>query len=334
MVIFDEKIYAENIMANGYKTKRNQGIERCCLIRYLRYLGKTDEEIISILDTIPFERSKYLSRENILYIYNKLLKKASDFQFVYDIEVGITQRDKELIKSLSQDISYLAYVYLIYYKWAKNIKRYIFRYNNNIYVEYRENDIWRLANLTSKKVRERHSLDRKLTNLGIIDIKIFKNKTFIYVKENSDLDYAQRLKGVKFNHLKDAYKALTYEMVNHKYYKLCEVCGKGYYSSSHQAKYCDHCKGIVRKNIIGKSSKKTKKKPYYVYRLTFPNQEVYIGITTNSAILDGDIINSVNFKNPFIENIRYYGENNIEVDIIAEKISYENACKIKQKENQ
>ena len=72
MVIFDEKIYAENIMANGYKTKRNQGIERCCLIRYLRYLGKTDEEIISILDTIPFERSKYLSRENILYIYNRL----------------------------------------------------------------------------------------------------------------------------------------------------------------------------------------------------------------------------------------------------------------------
>lgn len=334
MIIFDEKVYAESIIANGYKTRKNQGMERCCLIRYLRYLGKTDEEIIQVLDTIPFEKSRYLSRENVLYIYNRLLKKASDFQFVYDIEIGITQRDKEIIKSLSQDISYLAYVYLIYYKWAKNIKRYTFRYNNSIYVEYRESDIWRLAGLTSKKVRERHLLDRKLSNLGIIDIKIFKNKTFISVKENNDLDYAQRLSGVKFNHLKDAYKALTYDKINHKYYKLCEVCGKGYQTSSHQAKYCNHCKQVIRRNIVGKSSKKTKKKPYYVYKLIAPNQESYIGMTTNPSILDGDIINSINLKNPFFENISNYGENNIEIDIVAERISYENACKIKQKENQ
>lgn len=334
MVIFDEKVYAESIISSGYKTKRNQGIERCCLIRYLRYLGKNDTEIIQTLDSIPFEKSQYLSRENILYIYNRLLKKASDFQFIHDIEIGVTQKDKEIIKSLSQDISYLAYVYLVYYKWAKNIKRYVFRYNNNIYVEYREIDIWRLANLTSKKVKDRHLLDRKLSNLGLIDIKIFKNKTFISVKENNDLDYAQRLSGVKFNHLKDAYKALIYEKVNHKYYKLCEICGKGYQTSSHQAKYCNHCKCVIRRNIVGASSKRTKKKPYYVYKLIAPNQETYIGMTTNVSILDGDIINSMSSNNSFLNNVIQYGENNIEIEIIAERVNYENACKIRQKENQ
>ena len=333
MIIFDEKVYAENIISNGYKTKKNQGVERCCLIRYLRYLGKTDEEIIQVLDTIPFEKCKYLSRENVLYIYNRLLKKASDFQFVCDMEIGITQKDKDVIKSLSQDISYLSYVYLVYYKWAKNIKRYTFKYNNNIYVEYRESDIWRLAGLTSKKVKERHLLDRKLSTLGIIDIKIFKNKTFVSVRENSDLDYAQRLSGVKFNHLKDAYKALVYEMVNHQYYKLCEVCGKGYQTYSHKAKYCTHCKKITRRDIVGRSSKKTKKKPYYVYKLTAPNHNIYIGMTTNSTILDGNIIGSMSSNNAFLENINQYGENNIEIEILAERINYEDACKIKQKEN-
>ena len=330
MIIFDEKKYAEDILRNGYQTKKNQGLERCCLIRYFRYKGLSDQEIIKELDKIPFERRKYLKREEILYIYKRLLNKSSEFNFIYDIEVTITKSDKTFLSELDKDVSFLAYVYLVYYKWALNIKHLVMTYKGKQYVEYNEKDLWKLASLSNKKVIERYNLDNKLLNCGFLDLKIFKSKTFLCINKIGDDDIEQVLNGIKINHLKDAFKVLMAKRYQNCFYKQCEVCGRAFVSLSPSGKYCDNCKTIVRLEQVNKGVQKTKNKQYTLYKHVTPSDKIYIGITSQKPEERWNMGEGYKTQKYFYNAIKKYGWNNIQHIIIKENLNYNDACKLEK----
>ena len=102
MLVFDEKVYAENILeAKSYNTIKTQGRERCILARYLTDLGKTPQEIKKVFSKIPMSGGEYLSDKEKDIIYSKILAKSNEYDFVTgaaltDLDYRLTTLDASL----------------------------------------------------------------------------------------------------------------------------------------------------------------------------------------------------------------------------------------------
>lgn len=249
MLVFDEKKYAEDIIKNkAYNTIKNQGKERCIIARYLHWMGLSNNDIIKELSKIPMAGGEYLSEENKISIFTKIVNKALDYEFIYDKEVLIYQDELDTILTIeNDDAQNLLFIYLVYYKWARqnnNLKFYSKKNQVDMVVE-NNIDIWKLANVAKLRVSERYRLNNMLYNLGLYKIDNFKSHNYIY------LPFIHRFQneGTLFNDNNyvmkiDNYDNILGEFLLYKYpekYKRCECCNIVIQKTRSPKKYCDKC---------------------------------------------------------------------------------------------
>lgn len=258
MLVFDEKVYAENILeAKTYNTIKTQGRERCILARYLTDLGKTPQEIKKVFSKIPMSGGEYLSDKEKDVIYSKILAKSNEYDFVTGIKVIIYKSELEIIEALpEEELRCLLFVYLVYYKWASNVRHLKFysKKNDVMMVIENNNDLWKLAGLSKLRVSERYRLCNQLFNKGLYRIDNFKSHNYIYIP------FAKDTGEVAFeisNYENIVGELLLYERPTD--YKRCAVCGVVIKKTRSPKKYCTKCayKENLRKTKENKRGLKT-----------------------------------------------------------------------------
>lgn len=240
MLVFDEKKYAEGIIGSKqYNTIKTQGRERCILVRYLTSLGYDVEKIKNVLNEIPIAGGEYLSAKEKDVIFSKIIAKANEYDFVTNVKVVIFQEELDIIQTITdRDVRSLLFVYLVYYKWAKNVKHLQFysKKNNVTMVVENNNDIWKLAGLSKLRVSDRYRLCNILFNKGLYKIDNFKSHNYIYIPFAKN-EGTPVIEISNFNNILD--ELFLYEQPTE--YKRCNICGVVIKKTRSPKKYCKEC---------------------------------------------------------------------------------------------
>ena len=258
MLVFDEKRYAEEIINNKkYSTIKTQGRERCILVRYLTSLGYNVDEMKNVLLEIPMSGGEYLSDRDKNIIFSKIISKANEYEFITDITIKIYKSELDIIQTVEDDHARnLLFTYLVYYKWAKNIKHLQFysKKNDITMVVENNNDIWKLAGLSKLRVADRYRLCNLLYSKGLYKIDNFKSHNYIYIPfVVEDGEVAIEIS----NYDNILGELLLYEKPLE--YKRCAVCGIVIKKTRSPKKYCTNCayKENIRKTKENKKGLKT-----------------------------------------------------------------------------
>ena len=267
MLVFDEKDYAEKIVSNRhYETIKSQGKERCILVRYFTNLGYTDLQIKDELRKIPMMGGEFLSDRDKDFIFDKIIKKANEYEYVTGKIVIIYQSELDIIDALEDEkMREILFVYLVYYKWASQVKHLQFYSKKNEVMMVLENniDVWKLSGVFNLRVAHRYEYLNKLFDLGLYKVDNFKSHNYIYIPFVVN-------EGEKKIVISD-YKNILGEYQLYKYpdkYKRCCVCGTVITKTRSPKKYCSSCakKENIRKTQENKrrlksQSEKTPLKP-------------------------------------------------------------------------
>lgn len=240
MLVFDEKKYAEEIINNKqYATVKTQGKERCIITRYLSFLGYNRDEIKSVLAQIPMAGGECLTDDDKDKIYDKIIDKANDYEFVHDKVVKVYQEELDKIMAVEDEkLRNLIFIYLVYYKWAKQIPQLKFHSSkSNIDMVIENNiDVWKLAGVFSLRVQYRYQLCNQLYSLGLYRIENFKEHNYIYIPFSVD-------EGTPVFEIRNYDNVLgelkIYEEPNQ--YKRCQICGTVFKKNASRKKYCSKC---------------------------------------------------------------------------------------------
>lgn len=259
MLIFDEKKYAEDIIANKkYNTVKTQGRERCILVRYLTSLGYSVSEIKNVLLKIPMSGGEFLSVSDKDVIFSKIISKANEFEFITGLEVKIYKSEMDVVLSINDEYTRnLLFVYLVYYKWACQVKHMCFysRHNEAFMALENNNDIWKIAGLSKLRVADRYRLCNSLFTSGLYKVDNFKSHNYIYLPfVVNEGEVAITISNY------DNILGELFMYINPKEYKRCCVCGCVIKKTRSPKKYCSICayKENIRKTKENKKSLKTK----------------------------------------------------------------------------
>lgn len=246
MLVFNERTYGERLCKYGYQTYKNQGRERCILVRYLRNIGKDDNYIIKKLNEMPFVGKEYLNKDDLNIIFQKILDKASQFEYMSDISVLIYKSEMDVVLNVSdENARNLLFVLLVYYKWACFGKHLYFdsKKNGKKWVLENDNDIFKLADLFKFRKNKRYESFRYLVehNLYVSDIIGSSGMFYLpFVQYDSEIAF-------EINNYDDVLGWLYYYLGD---YKLCENCGIPIQKTlNKQRKYCQECaRNLTKEN--------------------------------------------------------------------------------------
>lgn len=258
MLIFDEKEYAKMLLENNsYNTIKSQGKERCVIVRYLTSIGKSQNEIKEVLNKIPMSGGEYLSDKEKDLIFSRIINKANGYEFITNKTVNIYKSELDVITNLEDDnLKYLLFAYLVYYKWAVQIKylKFYSKKNDIDMVIENNNDIWKIAGISKLRLSDRYMLCNKLFNKGLYKLDNFKAHNYIYlpfIKEKGEPIITIN----KFENIIG--ELLIYENPNQ--YKRCCICNTVFKKTRSPKKYCSVCakKENIRKTKENKKRLKT-----------------------------------------------------------------------------
>ena len=252
---YDRKVNILN--SKNYKTIKTQGRERCILVRYLTALGYDNDYIKKVLNSIPIYGGEYLSEKDRDLIFNKIINKANNYEFITNIKVSIYKSEMDIITSIDNEAAKrLLFVYLVYYKWACNINylKFYSKKNEIDMVLENNNDLWKVAGIMKLRVADRYKLCNQLFNLGLFKIENFKTHNYIYIP------FARNKGELAFeitNYKNILGELFIYE--DEKSYKRCAICNSVIKKTRSPKKYCSECayKENLRKTKENKKSLKT-----------------------------------------------------------------------------
>ena len=256
-----KKEYAEKIISNRhYETIKSQGKERCILVRYFTSLGYTNTQIKDELRKIPMAGGEFLSDRDKNFIFDKIIKKANEYEYVTGKVVNIYQSELDVIDSLDDEkMREILFVYLVYYKWASQVKHLQFYSKKNEFMMVLENniDIWKLSGVFNLRVASRYEYLNKLFNMGLYRVDNFKSHNYIYIP------FAVGEGEVKI--VINDYKNILGEYRLYKHpdkYKRCCICGTVITKTRSPKKYCASCakKENIRKTQENRRRLKTETK--------------------------------------------------------------------------
>ena len=259
MIIFDEEQYAKKIIKQKkYNTIKNQGRERCSLVRYLINLGYDRNKIIHFLFKIPMSGGDFLTKNEKNIIFEKIIDKAQKFELIKDIKIDIYLEEINIIKNI-EDINArnLLFVYLVYYKWACKIPYLNFnsKKNNTIMVLENNKDLWKIADLLKMRVADRYKICNFLFVNEFYKITNFKSNNYFYIPfAVSDGEIAFTIQN---------FDNILGELLFYLYpedYKRCAICGTVIKKTRSPKKYCSTCARLenIRKTKENKKNLKTK----------------------------------------------------------------------------
>lgn len=259
MLVFDEQRYAEQILSNKkYETVKTQGKEKCILVRYLSSIGYSDEHIREVLMQIPINGGEYLSDGEKCMIFDKIIQKAKNYEFITNRTVKIYKSEIDIIKSLDNEYARnLLFIYLVYYKWASTVSylQFYSKVSNKVMVVENNNDLWKLAGLSKLRVADRYRLCNLLYINNLYKIDNFKSHNYFYLPFVSD-DGDVAIEIQQFDNILG--ELLIYLFPGK--YKRCAVCNVVINKTRSPKKYCSSCayKENLRKTKENKKSLKTK----------------------------------------------------------------------------
>lgn len=248
MIIFNEEKYAKEIINNSkFKTNKNRGYERCVLVRYLFAEGYTEDGIKDYLNGLSRGEFPYLSKNDKYKIFDKIIAKANQYEYIKDRNVKIYKSELEIINSIENEKARdLLFICLVYYKWGCTVDAFKFysKNMNKILVEEKDKDLYYMSKLNSLRVK-----DRNLTFYELIKNRLyvncgFKDKNYFYIPfACSDGEVAFEIDN--FNDL----ILWLYSYLEPEKYKKCEICERWIKKTKSPKKYCSECaNSMVRKH--------------------------------------------------------------------------------------
>lgn len=259
MIIFREDLYGLNVLTrNKYQTKKNRGLERCVVVRYMFNNGYTKEEILKSLHKLSRNEFAYLPKEKKEKIYDKIYKKALNYEYIKDREVVIYKSEMDKILEIKdKNARNLLFAGLVYYKWGQTVDYYKFYSHNLNKVLVRESDF---DLITLAKLKSLRSKQRNLTFYYLIKNNYYKNISF---KNNNYfyIPFAQTSGEVAFTI--DNFDELIlwlYAYLEPQKYKRCCECGKWILRTTNSKKYCKEC-ALYVSNQQKKRNVKNKENP-------------------------------------------------------------------------
>ena len=246
MIIFDEKKYAERILRNKeYGTLKNQGQERCAIVRYLKFdKGYSDEDILNVLSKIPMHGGDVLTKQHKNEIYSRIIEKAPKYEYVKDIEVKIYKSELDIINSIkNEDCRNLLFCSLVYYKWGQHIfsKNFYSKVSERVMVLEDDENISKISKIMKLRKDERFALYRELYLKKYYIQDIIKSKNYFYIPFAKD-------DGEDVVMTINSYGNILGELYlynKEQGYKRCENCGEVIKKNNNKQKYCNNCSRIV-----------------------------------------------------------------------------------------
>lgn len=249
MIIFDEKKYAERILRNKeYGTLKNQGQERCAIVRYLKFdKGYSDEDILNVLFKIPMHGGESLTKQHKKEIYQRIIEKAPKYEYIKDIEVTIYKSELDIINSIEdENCRNLLFCSLVYYKWGQHIfaKNFYSKISEKVMVLEDDDNISKISKIMKLRKDERFALYRELYLKKYYVQDIIKSKNYFYIPfaKSSGEDVA-----ITINNYNNILGEL-YLYNQETGYKRCESCGEVIKKNNNKQKYCNNCARIVNIN--------------------------------------------------------------------------------------
>lgn len=246
MIIFDEKKYAERILRNKeYGTLKNQGQERCAIVRYLKFdKGYSDENILNVLSKIPMHGGDALTKQHKNEIYSRIIEKAPKYEYVKDIEVKIYKSELDIINSIkNENCRNLLFCSLVYYKWGQHIfsKNFYSKVSERVMVLEDDENISKISKIMKLRKDERFALYRELYLKKYYIQDIIKSKNYFYIPFAKD-------DGEDVVMTINSYGNILGELYlynKEQGYKRCENCGEVIKKNNNKQKYCNNCSRIV-----------------------------------------------------------------------------------------
>ena len=230
MIIFDEKKYAEDIIANGYKNEKYITGDNIILVKYWKYKGLNEKEIKKKLNKL-MDKFQYLYNSKIL---ESKIKRAMNvgmkYELVTDKIVEIFDKEIELINQLETiEQRKMMFVLLVVWKFrgAKS-----FRITNK--------DLMDLAKI---KLYNKAFWDNifLLTQSGMLSMKQYRNKDYyvVNIKEEGKVV----IKIGNYRNLIYYYLALS----EPEKYNYCKQCSAPIKLTSNRKMYCRECWKEIRR---------------------------------------------------------------------------------------
>ena len=223
MIIFDEKIYAEEVLRKGFKTKNKNVYELNIVCKYLLSLGwdegKVKKRIIKLCE-------KYIdgfSIEEWYKVINTTLSSAKRGTLKTGKEVHITQSELDVIQSIDgireQKVAFTLLVLYKFYNYNKFTVQLI--------------DLFTLSELTTIDTKTRLKILHKLTQSKLIDIDMRgrrwvkfvdkDNEPVIVIKnfDNFIWEYLHFIGEGKFKRCMECHSVIKITTGNNLYCKRC-----------------------------------------------------------------------------------------------------------------
>jgi len=231
LIIFDEKEYAEYIIANGYKNEKYITGDNIILVKYWKYKGLNEKEI-------KRELGKLMSKYQYLYnskILDSKIKKAMGIGMRYELVTGkvveVFDKEIELINQL-KTIEQRKMMFVLLVMWK-------FRGMKSFRIKNKD-----LMDLAKTKLYNKIFWDNifQLTQSGMLSMKQYRNKDYYVV--NIKEEGKAVIKISNYKNLIYYYLALS----KPESYSYCKQCIAPIKLTSNRKMYCRECrKEIWRK---------------------------------------------------------------------------------------
>ena len=232
-IIFNEKLYAEKLLKQGFINQKRMFIDVLILAKYLFYIGKTKQQVKSDIIDFCKKHIEYFCYENHIEYIKEILSKASKSPLKFNT-VLITQKEFDTIKNINNpSIEKIAFVLLVIYKY----------YDCN---SFRVN-ISELFNLAEVKLTNSHKQMAILQFLTKNNSKAKRSGLYFFKRRVvfSDTTNTGLIEIENFDNLIYAYLKLKGDRVT-----KCIVCNTFVLYGASKFKYCRDCYKLHRREVI------------------------------------------------------------------------------------
>jgi len=224
LIVFDEKIYAENMIKKGFHTKNKNVYELHILAKYYFYIGKEKEVVKDLLIKFCEKHIEYFNIDEWYGVINRTISVANKGHLVTGKSVDITKNELETIQQL-EDIreQKLAFTMMVLYKFY-DCKRF----------KVTIKDLFELSDVTTINTDTKLKLLHSLTFKGLIDIDMRGRRWVKFSNENNKVE-------IKINNFEQfIYEYYLY--TGFKDFTNCIICNKAIKKSINCIKkYCNKC---------------------------------------------------------------------------------------------
>ena len=254
MLVFDEGKKAEQLLQKGCSSLKNIGKEKAIICRYLKTLGKTDDEILAEMKKADKKLSiyKYMDEDDIERIYRNIIVKANEFPYIHNIECSIYKSEMDIIMNIKDEsLRKLLFVYLVHYKWSCQIQWRTFPLYGKIWCLDDDLDLFKFAKIGTTRKDRRDKLIRKLFNSGLYESLIIKTK----YRYNIPFAVNSGEEVIRIKNYEDLIGYIDYYLGEKV---LCQECGKPIKRNFPNEKYCNCCAEIVKRRKATERKRKQK----------------------------------------------------------------------------